>query len=92
MYWMLPATSSIAAGPAPRKGTWMPSVPVSWWNHTPERCGDCPTPGEPKECRPGLAFSQATNSGTVVAGTEGCTTSTFGPRIMLQTGARLVGW
>ena len=43
----VPATSSIAAGPAPRNGTWIASVPVSWLNQTPVRCGLCPTPGEP---------------------------------------------
>jgi hypothetical protein len=56
-----------------------------------ERCGDCPTPAVPSFNLPGSRRSSATSSGTEFAGSEGCTTSTFGPRIMLVTGWKLPG-
>jgi hypothetical protein len=36
---------------------------------------------------PGLAFASATNSGTVRAGTDGCSTMTLGARLTAATGA-----
>ena len=43
-------------------------------------------PPEAKLILPGLALAYVMNSGTVLAGTEGCTTITAGSRLRLATG------
>ena len=40
-------------------------------------CCVVPVPAEPNESLSGFAFRYATSSGMVLAGTEGCTTTTF---------------
>ena len=44
-------------------------------------------PGDAMLILPGFALAWAMNSGTVFAGTVGCTTRTFGTAIMEATGA-----
>ena len=46
-----------------------------------------PLPSEPYVTVPGLARASATNSGTLLAATAGCTTNTSGGNVVIDTGA-----
>src|SRR5438270_834183 len=54
---------------------------------SPERCSDVPLPDDGKFTLPGLAFTKAMNSATVLAGTSLLTVITFGTRLNDATGA-----
>src|SRR5262245_5983537 len=48
--------------------------------------GELPLPGDAIVTLPGLAFAKAMNSGTVLAGNDGCTTRNSGARRIPATG------
>ena len=58
-------------------------------NSSPEMCCEVPMPAEPKLYLSGLALSSATSSRTFVAGTLGCTSSTFGCEAYIVIGSKL---
>src|SRR6202166_4029931 len=82
-----PAMRWVSAGAAPRYGTWSMSTPAIILNNSPANCGVVPLPTDAMLILPGLALAYAMNSGTVLAGTEGCTTITMGTSVTPQTGA-----
>ena len=75
---MCPLITSDSAAAAPLYGTCTISIPAFILKSSMERCGDAPTPEEPKLTLPGCALAYATNSFRVRIGIEGCTMKTFG--------------
>src|SRR5262245_35613180 len=63
------------------------STPVISLNNSPAMWPELPLPPEAILILPGLALARVTNSDSVLAGTDGCTTMTLGRRTMLATGA-----
>ena len=87
-----PPTVAWIAGPAPVKGTCTRSSLKASRNSSPPRCGVEPTPGPAKLYLPGLSRMSCTSSGSVLAGTCGLTTTTFGETATSVTGAKsLIG-
>ncbi len=54
----------------PRYGTWVASMPAARRNFSALICTALPTPTEPKEIEPGLAFASAMKSCTVFHGRD----------------------
>ena len=77
---------SVSAGAEPRYGTCCIFTPVIAMNSSPERWMVVPLPADAKLTLPGLALAYSMNSATVLAGTEGCTSMTFGPFARPATG------
>src|SRR6266481_1441183 len=73
-----PPTVAWTAGAAPVNGTCTRSRLNASRNSSPPRCGVEPTPGPAKLYLPGLSRMSCTSSGSVLAGTDGLTTTTFG--------------
>src|SRR5947208_12805570 len=71
-----PATAAATAGPAPLYGTCTTSSPTERPNCAPTRCVTDPVPPELKVSRESRALAKATNSATVLAGTDGLTAKT----------------
>ena len=68
---VLPATTSIAAGPAPRNGTCSISSPACIRNSSMPRCSEPPTPADAYWMSPGFDLASAMNSLSVLAGSDG---------------------
>ena len=62
------------------------SIPAIVLNSSPDICDGVPIPADPMLMLRELAFATAINSGTVLAGNNGCTTIMCGARVMLATG------
>ena len=84
---MWPATTDCTIGPPPPNGTVTKSSLSDSLNSSVDRCGGVPAPGMAK-----LVYlparTSATNSCTVFAGTEGCTTSTSGEVAAMMIGSK----
>src|SRR5262249_35028793 len=70
-----PPTSAIIDGPPPLYGTCTIFTPVRLLKYSPARCAADPLPDEEYASCPGRALASAVSSLTVLAGTDGCTTS-----------------
>jgi len=64
------------------------STPVMLLNSSQYMCGALPTPADATVILPGLRLASAISSGTDLAGSDGLTTSTPGPREIVATGAK----
>ena len=84
---VLPATTSISAGPAPRNGMCRMSTPALSLNSSPPRCRNVPTPDEAYCRSPGFALASATSSLIDVHRQPGLTVTTFGAATSIATGA-----
>jgi hypothetical protein len=62
-------------------------MPVIILNSSPATWVEFPIPADAMLILPGLALAYAMNSGTVLAGTDGCTSMTRGTLATLATGA-----
>ena len=85
---VLPPTTSISAGPAPRNGMCRISTSAVILNSSPARCRNVPTPDEAYCRSPGLALASATSSLMLFAGRPGLTVTTFGAATSMATGAK----
>ena len=85
-----PGIRSFMAGPAPRYGTWVISMPAMRLNSSPLRCGEAPMPVEAKVTLPRLALASSMNSRTERAGDEFDTSIAFEITVSSDTGARSV--
>src|SRR5262249_33927926 len=63
------------------------ATPVITLNNSPAKWDGVPVPADAMLILPGLALAEAINSGTVFAGTDGCTSMTRGVRMMHAIGA-----
>src|SRR5215471_21286121 len=81
------AFGKLIAGAPPRYGTWTIFTSAIIWNSSPVRCVVLPLPTEAIPTLLGLPFAYAMNSGTVLAGNDGCTTMTVDTLAILATGA-----
>ena len=81
-----PPKRSITAGPAPLYGTCTILVLVIRRNSSPINCG--PAEVEAKVSLPGCAFASCASSFIFLAGTDGCTTNTYGISVPRVTGAK----
>src|SRR6266581_7419861 len=87
-----PPIVEVSAGAAPLNGTMARSRPNVSLNNSPLRWGVDPVAGWAKLYLPGLAFTSAISSRTVLAGTSGLTISTLGEVATNVTGAKsLIG-
>ena len=69
------------------------NVPVRLLNSSPVRWIEVPLPLEAMLSWPGRVFAYAMNSATLLTGSEGWTTITFGTAATLVTGTKsLSGW
>ncbi len=68
---MWPPMASVAAGPAPLKGTCSRSMPASLLNSSMARCGSPPLPDEANVILPGRCFASAMSSCSDLGGNEG---------------------
>ena len=75
---VLPAITSIEAGPAPRNGMCRRSIPASILKYSMPVWSEPPVPPEAYWMSPGLALASAMNSLTDLAGRSGWTASMFG--------------
>src|SRR6476661_8530244 len=73
-----PPITSASAGAAPLYGTCTMSMCVIDLSNSIERCGDAPTPDEPKLSLPGFALALAITSPTFLNGCAGLARKTFG--------------
>src|SRR3981081_2198315 len=80
-----PPIVACTAGAAPVKGTWTRSSLYRSRNSSPPKCGVEPTPGPAKLYLPGLSRTSCTSSGSVLAGTDGVTTTTLGETATSET-------
>src|SRR6202022_3881354 len=78
-----PLNMSVIPDATLRHGTCTTFTPAIILNSSPNTCGVLPAPGEDMLSLPGCALAKAMNSGTLLAGTEGFTTMTFGKRTTL---------
>src|ERR1044072_1910261 len=65
-----PGMRSFSAGPAPRYGMCVTSIPAMRLNSSPARCSEVPMPDEQYVTLPGSALARAMNSGTDLDGDE----------------------
>src|SRR5207249_9708347 len=79
---------SVSMGPEPRYGTCSRSTPAIILNSSPATWEVEPLPNDAMVILVGLALAWATNSGTVLAGTDGCTSRTSAERLRPATIAR----
>ena len=86
--WLLPATTSIIAGPAPRNGTCRRSTPAISLNSSGPRCRNVPTPDEAYFRSPGFSLASAISSLTDFTGRSALTDSRFGAVASMETGAK----
>ena len=90
--WICPATRSVTAWMVPLYGICTMFTPTALLYISPLICDWMPLPPEPKLSWPGLAFSRAVNSATVLAAIDGCTTSTWPAAATIEIGAKsLIG-
>src|SRR5215212_11585862 len=82
------AITAAAIGPPPLYGTCTELMPASVVNITPARWLDEPIPAEDMFSLPGCALASATSSFTVLAGNDGCATSTASAFTMLDTASK----
>src|SRR5258706_6800032 len=71
--------------PVPLNGTWSTSMPSVDFTDSMTSCMMLPTPEDPYEYLPGLAFASATNCGNVAAGIEGWSARKSGARAVSET-------
>src|SRR6185503_2154372 len=83
-----PDMRSISAGPLPLYGTCSIFTPVIMLKSSADMWIEVPLPEEAKLIWPGLDLASAMNSLTVLAGTAGCTSMTFGTRATSATDAK----
>jgi hypothetical protein len=81
-----PPSRAISAGPDPLKGTWVMFVPARRFTMTPTRCVEAPMPPEAKVRF--VVLASASNSGSVLAGTLGCTIRITGPLAIMVTAVK----
>src|SRR5262249_58247662 len=80
-----PASRSVTSGAEPRYGTCGMLTPAANLNSSPATCEVEPVPNDASVILPGLALASAINSGTELAATDGCTSSTSGDRTTPET-------
>ena len=83
-----PPSRSLIAGPPPLYGTWMRLAFAVSRNSSPARLPALPTPEVPYGRPPGRLFASFTYSAMVLAGRDGCTTSTFPDTVAMEIGAK----
>lgn len=66
-------------------------MPARIFSISPARWLEVAVPDEAIDSMPGFAFASATSSATAFAGTDGCTSSTFGIDTTCATGAKSPG-
>ncbi|MNV82361.1 hypothetical protein D3C71_1760890 [compost metagenome] len=76
------------AGASPRYGTCVMPDCVAILNSSPLRCCAVPLPGDAKLTDALFSFKYARNSGSVLAGISGLTTSTSGTLVTNVMGAK----
>src|SRR5215470_11861167 len=80
-----PLIRSVTSGAEPRYGTCCMLTPALNLKSSPATCEVEPVPNDASVILPGLALASAINSGTELAATDGCTSSTSGERTTPET-------
>ena len=86
----LPASRSARPGALPLYGMWLAVKPPIDFISSYSRCESVPLPCEANATLPPCAFSQASSSVTLAAGTDGCATRMCGTLATRLTGIRSV--
>src|SRR3954471_6018173 len=82
------ASNEVNAGPAPRYGMCVISIPAAYRSISIDRCDTPPLPDDGKLSLPGRDLAICTSSATVLAPTCGFTTRTFGAVAASTTGTK----
>src|SRR5262249_34413476 len=80
-----PAGRSVTSGAEPGYGMCGMLTRAVNLNSSPATCEVEPVPNDASVILPGLALASAINSGTELAATDGCTSSTSGDRMTPET-------